>query len=135
MLVAACSRRPDTVAQLLEFTRPYDADFVTGVRGGLAVFDEHNVPENPAAFREVLSGTPSRELPPFRVLDERLRRASLEPVETGLIVINLAARRIIQIQNSYAEVLRSDRGRVRRNGKPTRLLYHYQLPAEWQLVP
>lgn len=135
MLVAACSRRPATTAELLELTRPFDPDFVGSVRAGLAVFDEHNVRDNPAAFHSTLAETAQRALPPFRVLDERLRRASLEPVETGLIVINLVARRIIQIQNSYAEVLRADRGRVRRNGKPTRMLYHYELPAEWHIVP
>ena len=135
MLVAACSRHPETTAQLLEFTRPYDADFISLVRGGLAVFDEHTVPHNPAAFRALLATTSSRDLPPFRVLDERMRRASLEPAGAGLIIINLAARRIIQIQNSYAEVLRADRGRIRQNGKPTRALYHYQLPAEWLIVP
>ena len=135
MLVAACSNRPESTEQLLEFTRPYDADFISTVRGALAVFDEYNVPNNPAAFRAKLATVSSRDLPPFRVLDDRLRRASLEPVDTGLIIINLAARRIIQIQNSYAEVLRADRGRVRQNGKPTRTLYRYKLPAEWHIVP
>lgn len=75
------------------------------------------------------------ELPPFRVVDERTRHLSLKPVATGLILYNLKALRIIQIQNSYAEVQRADRGRVRQNGRPTRILYYYKLPEEWNIVP
>lgn len=79
--------------------------------------------------------TPPVDLPPFRVVDERTRQQSLKPVSTGLILFNLKARRIIQVQNSYADVLRADRGRVRQNGRPTRMLYYYTLPEEWNIVP
>ncbi len=135
MLVAACSRLPGTIAELLEFARPYDATFVTDVMSGLIVFDEHNTPENPRSFRGVISQRPAPSLPPFRVFDDRAREASLTPVKAGLIVFNLAERRIIQVQNSYDEIRREDRGRIRRHGKATRALYSYQLPAEWSIVP
>lgn len=135
MLVAACSRHPRTTSQLLDLAYPYDEQFIGAVRSGLAVFDEHNTPENSAAFASMYEQVSTTELPPFRVLDDRTRRASLEPAGTGLILFNLDARRIIQVQNSYAEVLRSDRGRIRQNGKPTSMLYYYRLPREWRIVP
>ncbi len=105
------------------------------VESGLAVFDEHNTRENHVSFHQVMDTTPPVELPPFRVVDERTRQLSLKPVSTGVILFNLKARRIIQVQNSYAEVQRSDRGRVRQNGRPTRMLYYYELPEEWNIVP
>ncbi len=135
MLVAACSRHPSASSQLLEFARPYDLEFVRSVESGLAVFDEHNTKENFLAFQQLAEATPPANLPPFRVVDERTRQLSLKPVSTGVILFNLKARRIIQVQNSYAEVLRSDRGRVRQNGRPTRMLYYYELPEEWNIVP
>jgi hypothetical protein len=69
------------------------------------------------------------------VVDDLSRSLSQKPAATGVILFNLKARRIIQIQNSYAEVLRVDRGRIRQNGRPTRVLYHYALPDEWSIVP
>lgn len=135
MLVAACSRLPGTASELLEFTRPYDPTLVTDVMSGLTVFDEHNTPENPRSFQGVISRRPAPNLPPFRVFDDRAREASLTPVKAGLIVFNLTERRIIQIQNSYDEIRREDRGRIRRQGRATRALYRYQLPAEWSIVP
>jgi hypothetical protein len=135
MLVAACSRHPSSSGQLLQFVRPYDEAFARSIESGLAVFDEHNTRENHAAFLAQLGSTPPAELPPFRVFDERTRQLSLKPVATGLILFNLKARRIIQVQNSYAEVLRRDRGRIRENGRPTHTLYYYSLPDEWNIVP
>ena len=64
---------------------------------------------------------------------ERLPR--LEPVGAGLVLFNLKERRIIQVQNSYAAVKRQDRGRIHEGGEPTTRLYHYKLPADWQLLP
>jgi hypothetical protein len=135
MLAAACSRHPSGITQLLQYTRTYDEAFARSVESGLAVFDEHNTRENYAAFRELMESTDPADLPPFRVVDERTRQLSLKPVATGRILFNLKARRIIQVQNSYAEVLRSDRGRVRQNGRPTRTLYYYSLPEDWNIVP
>ncbi|HET7037655.1 MAG TPA: hypothetical protein VFI42_18360, partial [Thermomicrobiaceae bacterium] len=117
------------------FARPYDAAFVTEVQSGLAVFDEHNTAENFTTFLQQAGELDPAELPPFRVLDDTSRALSLTPAGTGLILFNLPARRIIQVQNSYADVLRTDRGRVRENGRPTRFLYHYELPSDWRILP
>jgi hypothetical protein len=135
MLVAACSRNPTTTNELLEYTQPYDDQFVNEVRSGLAVFDEHNTPENLAAFQNWNATIPNEQLPPFRILDEETRRESLEPVETGLVLLNLKKQRIIQVQNSYEEVQRQNRGRIRRGGEPVPVLYRYKLPQTWQILP
>jgi hypothetical protein len=135
MLVAACAKGPRTVRELLEQTRPYDEHFATDVINGLAVFDEHNVRDNTVAIERKLEDRAPDEWPPFRVYNDVTRRACTQPGRAGLIVINLAAKRIIQVQNSYAEIQRKDRGRIRAGGKPTRTLYHYDLPNEWALVP
>lgn len=135
MLAAACSRQPLSIRDLLDRCKVYDPDLIEDVLIGIAVFDEHNTREHPGAFHEVLETCSSEDLPPFRVLDEATRRASQTHAGSGLIIINLKARRIIQVQNSYADVQRVDRGRLRRDGKPTTLLYHYKLPDEWRIVP
>jgi hypothetical protein len=135
MLVAACARNPDTVEELLERAGRFDAEFARGVLNGLAVFDEHNRRGNSAHIEHLLSAARSADWPPFRVLSERTHRASTQPAQAGLIVFNLVAKRIIQVQNSYAEIQRRDRGRRREGGRPTRNLYHYELPRSWSLVP
>lgn len=135
MLVAACAKAPRNVRELLEIARPYDERFANDVLNGLAVFDEHNVRENTDSIERKLQQQQPDDWPPFRVYNDATRRACTQPGRGGLIVINLAAKRIIQVQNSYAEILRQDRGRIRAGGKPTRLLYHYDLPQEWALVP
>ena len=40
-----------------------------------------------------------------------------------------------QVQNTYANLQRSDRGRVRRDGKATQTFYSYTLPSDWSIVP
>ena len=135
MLVAACTKGPRTVRELLEHMRRYDEHFATNVINGLAVFDEHNVREDTVSIEQTLQQHRPEEWPPFRVYNDATRRASTQPGRGGLIVINLSAKRIIQVQNSYAEIQRKDRGRIRAGGKPTRMLYHYDLPQEWALVP
>jgi hypothetical protein len=135
MLVAACTRGPKTIVELLEFARRYDDQFATQILNGLSVFDEHNLRENTAEIDTKISSSKAAEWPPFRVYNEITHRASTQPVQAGLIVFNLMAKRIIQVQNSYAEILRRDRGRLRENGRPIHQLYHYDLPNEWALVP
>lgn len=135
VLTAACSRQPSDHRALLELAGDYDRHLAGFVLDGLSVFDEHNSVDNPAAIRAALRERASHEAPPFRVVDDVTRRRSLEPVKAGLVVFNLNARRIVQVQNSYADLKRRDRGRIRRNGKPTRVLYHYDLPTEWRIVP
>ena len=55
--------------------------------------------------------------------------------ERQLVLFNLPQKRIVQVHNTYAEVQREDRGRIRKAGRPTGVYYHYQLPAEWAIVP
>jgi hypothetical protein len=135
MLVAACSRNPLTVEDLLDYAAGFDAEFARGVLNGLAVFDEHNSPNHAERIGQILAEQCSADWPPFRVVNEATHRASTQPAQAGLIVFNLVAKRIIQVQNSYAEIQRRDRGRLREGGRPTRRLYHYDLPQSWSLVP
>lgn len=135
VLTAACAKNPATLGELLAHTIPYDALLQDYVLDGLSVFDEHNTPENADAIRAALREAPPEQTPAFRVIDPVTREASLAPVRAGLVLFNLPAKRIIQVQNSYASVERQDRGRIRENGKPTSKLYRYKLPEEWRLLP
>jgi hypothetical protein len=82
-----------------------------------------------------LRGAALSRHPVLRVLDEETRHESLEPVSIGLVIFNLPAKRIIQVQNSYGVLKRSDRGRYFENGQPTERLYFYRLPGDWSLLP
>ncbi len=135
VLTAACSRGPATLDELFQIARPFDAELIDGVIDGLALFDRHNTDGDYAAVHDMLATLQPRDLPPFRVVDEATRAASLAPVATGLVIFNLTAQRIVQVQNSYGSLLRRDRGRIRDSGHPTRYLYRYELPSEWRLVP
>ncbi len=140
-LVAACSHQPTptTSRELLEATVDYDDRLGDKVLNGLARFDEYNSAEQhrnfDAAIHLFSADHREHELPPFRVIDEATRELSLMPVKAGLVLFNLAQKRIIQVQNTYAEVERRDRGRIHRGGKPTQQLYHYELPLEWAILP
>lgn len=135
MLVAACARGAASLRDLLDYARPYDDAFVTRVWNGLHVFDEHNMVGDAERIASELASLPPKQWPPFRVVDDVTRAASTQPAGSGLIVLNLKARRIVQVHNSYAEILRRDRGRVRVEGEPTRTEYWYELPREWAIVP
>ncbi len=80
-------------------------------------------------------GSDLAHLPVFRVVDDVTRHQSLEPMRIGLVIFNLPAKRIIQVQNSQGVLQRSDRGRYFENGEPTDRLYFYRLPSDWTLVP
>ena len=71
----------------------------------------------------------------LRVVDDVTRNASLQPVKAGGFVINLRAKRIVQIQNSYQEITRSGRVRVFDGTHPRGRLLSYRLPDEWSIVP
>ncbi len=135
ILTAACSKNPPTLAELFALARSYDTELIDTILDGLAYFDEHNGPENYQAIHETLTNGDAATLPPFRVVDDLTRRASMVPVDSGLVLYNLPAQRIVQVHNSYCNLLRRDRGRIRTSGRPTRHLYRYELPGEWQLVP
>jgi hypothetical protein len=134
-LTAGCSAGADDHRALLESLARYDADLSTFVLNGLAVFDEHVATANPDSIRTWLAHAAEKEERPLRVVDEATRRVSLEPGRLGVVIFNLAARRIVQVQNSYAELLRSDRGRVRVDGRPTPRIYRYSLPNDWLILP
>lgn len=134
-LVAACAESPRTLAELLGAAEAFDKRLKEYVTSGLAVFDEHNSRTNVAAIYAALDYCPPHELPVFRVLDERTRQASLQPVKAGVIIFNLADRRIVQVMNTYAEIRRKGRVRVHDGRRQTGEVYRYELPPDWQVVP
>jgi hypothetical protein len=134
-LAAGCSAGADDHRVLLESLARYDAELSSLVLDGLAVFDEHVAAANPESVRGWCEHSPDWRERPLRVVDESTRRLSLEPRRLGVVIFNLAARRIVQVQNSYAELLRADRGRVRVDGRPTSRIYRYSLPSDWLILP
>ncbi|MFL5731967.1 MAG: hypothetical protein ACJ78Q_02100 [Chloroflexia bacterium] len=138
-LVAACSKAPSDLESLLSATERYDNELKDYVLNGLSIFDEHNSNGSYDQIHSALDYADEQRshhsVPAFRVVDETTRQASLEPVKAGLVLFNLKARRIIQVHNTYADVKRRDRGRIHEGGVPTRRLYHYELPREWEIVP
>ena len=135
VLTAACSHQPANLGDLLRIARPFDTEMIDELIEGLALFDRHNPAGDYAAIHGLLGSLNPTATPPFRVVDEFTRKASLTPVSAGLILFNVNAQRIVQVQNSYSAILRQDRGRIRAAGRPTRHLYRYILPSEWALVP
>jgi hypothetical protein len=138
-LVAACSRAPSDLEELLSAATRYDTDLKDYVLNSLAMFDEHNSHGSYEQIHNTLDYADEQRsqhgVPAFRVVDEPTRAVSLEPVKAGLVLFNLKSRRIIQVHNTYADVKRRDRGRIHEGGVPTRRLYHYELPHEWEIVP
>lgn len=125
MIAAACGKGADRVDALLQGLGEFDPSLAAELRAGLDRFD--------AGAAE--QGQPPARSTPFRIVDEATRADAQEPGSAGSIVINLLEKRIVQIQNSYGELHRSDRGRMRRNGRPVQMLYRYDLPEEWRIVP
>ncbi len=82
-----------------------------------------------------LQGATPAQRPILRVVDAATRQESLDPVWIGLVIFNLPAHRIVQVQNNYAILKRSDRGRYFEDGQPTERLYFYRLPNDWSLLP
>ncbi len=134
-LVAGCARDPRELDELLSYADEYASGTRDRVVSGLAVFDEHNTPENHGAIHQALSHLRPHEIPTFRVLDDRTREASLTPVHAGIVIFNLRAKRIVQIQNSYAEIRRKGRGTAAQPTSPDRRVIRYELPSYWSLVP
>ncbi len=134
-LVAACARDPRSLEDLLTLADDYASGMKERVLCSLAVFDEQNTQENLDSFHKALEVCRPHELPTFRVLDDRTREASLTPVHAGAVIFNLRAKRIVQIQNSFAEIKRKDRARAAKPARPERRLIRYELPDYWSLVP
>ena len=138
-LVAACASSPTRIEELLEATTHYSAGLKEYVQNELAVFDERNANGKHDHIHFAIQYADEQrthhKIPAFRVVDEVTREASLQPAQAGLVLFNLKERRIIQLQNTYAEVRREDRGRVHEDGEPTEQLYKYRLPVDWQILP
>ena len=120
MLAAAASRGPVTADELLRLAEEYDPQFF----GQLLASSSRS--ENGAGPAK--SGL-------LAVDGDESRRQSMAPAPLGLLVFNLPARRIVQVQNSYGDLQRKDRGRLRRDGRPVRAYYRYAFPDDWSIVP
>jgi hypothetical protein len=132
MIAAACGANHRTLASMLTYIRALDDVWAGEVEDGLRAFDERNSGADgvvPVAHPEGVWKEP------FRVVDPETRRQSMTISSLGLFVVNLKERRIVQVDNRSLELKKADRGRVRRNGKPTRMLFRYRLSPEWDLVP
>jgi hypothetical protein len=135
-LVAACTAQPRTLEQLLSSAEQFlGGELEDHVLSGLAVFDEHNSPANFRWIHAALDYCLPQDAPVFRVVDPRTEEMSLSPVRAGVVVFNLVSKRIVQIQNTYAEIRRKGRVRVLHDNRPTGQVYRYELPADWSLVP
>ncbi|HEX2350739.1 MAG TPA: hypothetical protein VHI51_20070 [Ktedonobacterales bacterium] len=134
-LTAACSHNPATLRDLLDASERYDRGLRATVLRGLAVFDEHNLSDDLSDIHSQLDTLPARQTPVFRVLDAVTREASLTPVRTGVVLFNLPARRIVQIQNTYEPLAQS--GEVNyHNGRFLSIrVLPYRLSSEWMIVP
>jgi len=134
-LTAACSHNPATLRDLLDASERYDRGLRATVLRGLAVFDEHNLSDDLSDIHSQLDTLPARQTPVFRVLDPVTREASLTPVRTGVVLFNLPARRIVQIQNTYEPLAQS--GKVNyHNGRFLSIrVLPYRLSPEWMIVP
>ncbi|MBI4496301.1 MAG: hypothetical protein HY689_00145 [Chloroflexi bacterium] len=134
-LMVVCAHNPRTLEELLTHADTYYPSLKEYVWNGLAVFDERNVPGGLEVIRRILREEQPTDHPVFRVVDDVTREASLQPVKAGGVVINLRAKRIVQIQNSYQEITRSGRVRVFDGSRPGGRTVRYRLPDEWSLVP
>lgn len=133
--VAACVQNPLTVPELLSLVEQHVPKAIEALRSSLAVFDEHNAHGQYEHIHTALQQQRRGHYPAFRVVDEVTRIASLEPALWGLVLFNLPQRRIIQIQNTYADIRRH--GYVptfpEEHGSGSQRVYH--LPVSWSIVP
>src|SRR6188472_2040485 len=83
-IAACCARGASTTRDVLSMLAKYDACLASEIREQLSVFREHNTNIDTrwicARFDKELE-----EAGPFDVLDERTKRASLEPTRLGLV--------------------------------------------------
>lgn len=134
-MAAACAHNPKNLDEFLNALDPLYSDLKTYILNGLALFDEANAPGYYAPIHAALKHFDPVEQPVFRVVDEVTREASVQPVQAGVIIFNLPAKRIIQVANSTREIKRTGRGRVFNGRQWTNRVFTYRLPAEWSLVP
>ncbi len=122
-MISGCIGGASTLEQLLNEVGRTGVQIVDLVTSGLAVFDEHNAYGNFVGIHSAIDHLVSHEIPPFRIVDDRTRQASLQPVRAGALIFNLRERRIVQIQNTYAD--------VQQMGLPARRL----MRAGWRILP
>lgn len=134
-LVAACAQNPSTLDELLQIGDQFYHDLRETVLNGLAIFDEQNTPDNHEAIHQAFAYCAPHEQPVFRVVDDVTREMSKQAVKAGVVIFNLRAKRIVQIQNSYREITRTGRARVFDGRGPTSSIYSYRLPRDWAIVP
>lgn len=135
VMTAAAAHSPATAHDMLALAKVNDKSWITRVMSELARFDEHNVDEIDARFREEIESQNDHDHRAFRVLDRPSRQRSLVPGKLGLVMFNLRDQRIVQVENYSDDVRRKDRGRIRIDGKASGLLFHYELPESWTVVP
>ena len=135
MIAAACAHDLETIDTVLETLTTLDPEEARRIRTGLSRFDEFVVRDRPASLRKWLETNDPVDGDPIRLVDPRLRETTLTPLPLGIVVFNLPDKRIIQIENRYGTLLRKDRGRMRRDGRPVRQVYRYELPEDWSLLP
>jgi hypothetical protein len=117
-VVSACIENVSSLREVLNVVARRNGRLRQDVRTGLLVFDEHNTDEDHHRIDEAVRARPSHELPVFRVLSDATREASLRPAHAGVIVFNLIARRIVQVQNAYVDIgdMIGARSRLARSG-------------------
>jgi hypothetical protein len=135
VLVAGCARDPVSIAALLDTIGGEDADLSDYIRSGLAVFDEHNTQGHYEHIHAALARRTREPQPVFRIVDEVTRAASLQPYRWGLVLFNVPRKRIIQVENTYAEVRREGMVPTFPEESATGRQRVYRLPAQWQIVP
>jgi hypothetical protein len=130
MIAAACGADHRTLDSLLTYIRALDDVWAGQVEDGLREFDARSSEADAA-----VPGSDRDWRAPFRVVDAETRKQSMRISSLGLFVVNLKERRIVQVDNRSMELEAAGKGRVRRNGRPTRMLFRYRLSPEWSLVP
>ena len=135
MMAAACAHNPAASEDVFATLATLDPETTDALRHRLAQFDEFVLRDDASTIAAWLAQNDPTDGTPFRLIDPALREASLTPLVLGVIMVNLPDKRIVQIENRYGAILRSDRGRMRRDGQPIGQIYRYQLPSDWSLLP
>ncbi len=130
MVAAACGANHRSLDSMLTYLEALDEVWAADIARGLREFDARR---DQRAHVDAAIDVDWHE--PFRVVDAETRAQSMRISSLGLFVVNLKARRIVQVDNRSTDLTKVGKGRVRRNGRPTRMLFRYDLSPEWDLVP
>jgi hypothetical protein len=133
-LLAGCAAGARTLDELLTAADAIDKRIREQVLNGLAVFDEFNTEENYSSIRAQLRLIEGEEGPVLRVVDESTRAESHRPTRTGFMIFNLKARRIVQGQSLFADIVRGE-AHVHNGRFYSRQTVPYELPSSWTVVP